>query len=200
MSPRTRGASRSAQPASLKDFQSVVSFARGVFSGRQRRAPTNYVCCHGAEATHRVVRPRDQGFHGEGLREGGLVPEEHLPKKVYEWLRPTVIITCQGTIQQVVLGSMAALTNGAAAQIRNQKPSPLMAAVFQSGEAHKGKSRLVQVLEENFEACDDVVAERVQALLAAASEDASISQVTPQTAPQPVVVKSITLQSFTQWS
>ena len=97
----------------------------------------------------------------------------------------------------LVLGSMAALTNGAAVQIWNQKPSPLMAVVFQNGEAQKGNSRLFTVLEDIFEACDDVVAERVQALLAAAPEDASISQVTPQTVPQPVVVKSIALQSFT---
>ena len=60
---------------------------------------------------------------------------------------------------------MAALTNGAAVQIWNQKPSLWVVVVFQIGEAQKGKSHLFQILENIFNACDDVVADHVRALL-----------------------------------
>ena len=56
----------------------------------------------------------------------------------------------------MILGSMAALTKGAAVQIWNQKPSPLVAVVFKIGDT-EGECRLFQVLVDVFDACDDVV-------------------------------------------
>ena len=92
----------------------------------------------------------------------------HLPPAVYKFLQPIADTTCQGyySCALMVMGGMAALTNGAAVQVWNQKPSPLVAAVFQVGEAQSGKSRLFAVLDEIFDTCDDVVAEYVHKLVA----------------------------------
>ena len=62
----------------------------------------------------------------------------------------------------MLLGSMAALTNGASVRIWNQKPSPLVSLVFQIGTPQQGKSRLFAIAEEIFETCDDVVEEMVK--------------------------------------
>ncbi|CAK0808155.1 unnamed protein product, partial [Prorocentrum cordatum] len=111
-------------------------------------------------------------------------PAEHLPPKVREFLEPIVNTTCQGycTSALMVGGSMAALTNGAAVKIWSQKPTPLIAPVFQIGNAQAGKSQLFSVCEEIFDTCDDVIGEHVDSLL----DDGP-----------PVTVKSICLQSFT---
>ena len=110
-------------------------------------------------------------------------PKEHLPDKVYEFLEPIVNTTCQGyyTTALMVAGSMAALTNGAAVKIWNQKPTPLVAPVFQIGNAQAGKSRLFNVCEEIFDTCDDVIGEHVHSMLGEGP---------------PVTLQSITLQSF----
>ena len=136
---------------------------------------------------------------GLAIVEREFVPEQHLPKKIYEWLQPIVNATGQGyySTTMMILGAMAPLMNGAAVQVWNQKPSPLVAIVFQIGEAQKGKSRLFQVCEDMFEACDEVVADKVDSLLRAALGDANDSQAAAQPHPKPVTVKSITLQSFT---
>ncbi|CAK0838521.1 unnamed protein product, partial [Prorocentrum cordatum] len=103
---------------------------------------------------------------------------------VREFLEPIVNTTCQGyyTSALMVAGSMAALTNGAAVKIWSQKPTPLFAPVFQIGNAQAGKSRLFSVCEQIFDACDDVIGDRVDSLLDQGP---------------PVTVKSICLQSFT---
>ncbi|CAK0905686.1 unnamed protein product, partial [Prorocentrum cordatum] len=103
---------------------------------------------------------------------------------VREFLEPIVNTTCQGycTSALMVGGSMAALTNGAAVKIWSQKPAPLIAPVFQIGNAQAGESQLFSVCEEIFDTCDDVIGEHVDSLL----DDGP-----------PVTVKSICLQSFT---
>ncbi|CAK0817830.1 unnamed protein product [Prorocentrum cordatum] len=90
-------------------------------------------------------------------------PAEHLPPKVREFLEPIVNTTCQGycTSALMVGGPMAALTNGAAVKIWSQKPTPLIAPVFQIGNAQAGKSQLFSVCEEIFDTCDDVIGEHV---------------------------------------
>ncbi|CAK0876195.1 unnamed protein product, partial [Prorocentrum cordatum] len=110
-------------------------------------------------------------------------PAEHLPPKVREFLKPIVNTTCQGycTSALMVGGPTAALTNGAAVKIWGQKPTPLIAPVFQIGNAQAGKSQLFSVCEEIFDTCDDVIGEHVDSLL----DDGP-----------PVTVKSICLQSF----
>lgn len=83
-------------------------------------------------------------------------------------------------------------------QIWSQKPTPLVAAVFQIGLPQAGKSRLFAVLEEVFDTCDDVIASHVHDLLVAAFQARSPpSQGVDAGAQRPVTVKSITLQSFT---
>ena len=67
-------------------------------------------------------------------------------------------------------------------QIWNQKPTPLVAPVFQIGNAQAGKSRLFSVCEEIFDTCDDVIGEHVHSMLGEGP---------------PVTLQSITLQSFT---
>ena len=97
--------------------------------------------------------------------------------------RDDVGATCWTTVFGV-LGSMGALTNGGGTiQIWNQKPTPLVAAVFQIGEPQKGKSRLHGVCEEIFDTLDDVVSDQVEHM--------------PARAGGPVTVKSVNLQSFT---
>ena len=104
-------------------------------------------------------------------------PKEHFPDKVYEFLEPTVSTTCQGyyTTLLMVAGSMAALTNGAAVKIWNQKPAPLVASVFRIRNVQAGKSR-------PFEECDDVIGEHVHTMLREGP---------------PVILQNITFQSFT---
>ena len=87
--------------------------------------------------------------------------KEHLPEKVYKFLSPIVVTTCQGfyAVTMMLAGAMAALTNGASVQLWSQKASPLVAMVFQIADAQKGKSRLWSVIEELFDTCDDVVQE-----------------------------------------
>ena len=94
----------------------------------------------------------------------------------------------------MLLGSMAALTNGASVRIWNQKPSPLVSLVFQIGTPQQGKSRLFAIAEEIFETCDDVVEEMVKE---EAQTKAAEDEATPGDVDSSVTVKSITLQSFT---
>ena len=128
-------------------------------------------------------------------------PQAHLPLAVYDFLQPIVNSTCQGfySCTLMMLGGMPALTNGAQVQIWGQKPTPLVAAVFQIGEPQAGKSRLFAVLEEMFDTCDDVIAEHVQELLDQKRGPApgAGSQNGAAEPEHPVTVKSITLQSFT---
>ncbi len=90
-------------------------------------------------------------------------PKLHLPHKFYEFLQPIVHSTCQGyySCAMMMLGGMPAAMNGALVQIWGQKPSPLVACVFQIADPQAGKSRLFAVLEEWFDSVDDVVAEHV---------------------------------------
>ena len=81
-------------------------------------------------------------------------PQMHLPPAVYKFFRPIVNSTCQGCYSCTAMGGMAALTNGAQVQIRSQKRTPLVAAVFQIGEPQSGKSRMFQVKEEVFVSCE----------------------------------------------
>ena len=123
-------------------------------------------------------------------------PKEHLPAEVYKFLKPIADTTCQGYYSAtcMLLGSMAALTNGASVQIWNQKAIPVVAAVFQIGEPQAGKSRLFAICEEIFDACDDVVEEEVKRLVNAARGPQAQGQ---NEAQLPVTVKSMNLQSFT---
>ena len=102
---------------------------------------------------------------------------------MYEFLEHIVITICQGYFTTALLFacSMAALTNGAAVKIWNQKPTPLAAPVFHIGNAQAGKSRLLSVCEEIFDTCDDVIGEHVHTMLREGP---------------PVTLQSITLQSF----
>ena len=114
-------------------------------------------------------------------------PADHLPPAVYKWLKPIADSTCQGQFATALmfLGGMAPLTNGAGVQTWNQTPTPLMAPVVHIAPPQTGKTRLMVALEELFDTCDDVVAEKVDESLRQSPDDA------------PVTVKSITLQSFT---
>ena len=69
---------------------------------------------------------------------------DHLPDHIYKYVQPVATSTCQGlySTTMMLLGSMAALTNGASVRIWNQKPSPLASLVFQLGTPQQGKSRL----------------------------------------------------------
>lgn len=102
---------------------------------------------------------------------------QHLPRAVYDFLRPIVESTCQAcfSVTPLLLGGMAGTS-----QIWNQKPTPLTVAVFQIGEPQAGKSRLFAVLEKLFDTCDDVVAKRVQKLLQDAHAHQSQSLVEPR--------------------
>ena len=115
-------------------------------------------------------------------------PKEHLPPAIYRFLKPIVDSTCQGwyATTMMVLGSMAPCMNGAAVRIWNQKPTPLVAAVFQIGDPQAGKSRLFAVCEEIFDTCDDVIAEYADEILRERLAEVPA-----------VIVKSINLQSFT---
>ena len=134
----------------------------------------------------------------QAIVDSKFSPKEHLPPAVYTYLQPIVSATCQGYYSTVMmmLGGMPALTNGASIQIWSQKPTPLVAAVFQIGDPQAGKSRLFGVLDELFDTCDDVIAEYVQHLLECAARPAGVDEgaAMPET---PVTVKSINLQSFT---
>ena len=125
--------------------------------------------------------------------------QEHLPSAVYKFLGPIVNSTCQGyySCALMMLGGMPALMNGATVQIWSQKPTPLVAAVFQIANPQAGKSRLFSILEEIFDTCDDVVAEHVGKLLLQARPSGMPGNGgSAQSEPQ-VTVKSINLQSFT---
>ena len=76
-------------------------------------------------------------------------PKLHLPPKVFEFLQPIVNSTCQGyySCTLMMLAGMPAAMNGAAVQIWGQKPTPLVAAVFQIADPQAGKSRLFAVLD-----------------------------------------------------
>ena len=88
--------------------------------------------------------------------------------------------------------------NGALVQIWGQKPSPLVACVFQIADPQAGKSRLFAVLEEWFDSVDDEIAEYVQYLLTQASlQDPWAGSQADGGSELPVAVKSINLQSFT---
>ena len=75
-------------------------------------------------------------------------PSDHLPPKVHAFLQPLVDTTCQGhfATAMMALGSMASLTNGATVRLWSQKPTPLVACVFQVGQPQQGKSRLFAVV------------------------------------------------------
>ena len=93
--------------------------------------------------------------------------KEHLPPRIYEWLMPITVSTCQGfyAVTMMVLGTMAALTNGAAVQLWSQRKTPLVSVIFQVGKPQEGKSRLCSVAEEIFDSCDDVIGEMAQKLV-----------------------------------
>ena len=95
----------------------------------------------------------------------------------------------------MILGSMAALTNGASVQIWSQKATPLVAQVYHIGDPQAGKSRLFGVVDEFFDACDGVVAEHVRELIEEACKHGRGIALTDSELP--VTVKSINLQSFT---
>ena len=123
-----------------------------------------------------------------------LSPQDHLPPKVFAFLQPLVDTTCQGyfSTAMMALGTMAALTNGASARLWSQRPTPLVACVFQVGYAQQGKSRLFAVCEEMLDTCDGVITEEVQRMI----EHGDAAGASPDDE-KPVNVKSINLQSFT---
>ena len=124
-----------------------------------------------------------------------LSPPDHVPARVLEFLQPLVDATCQGhySTLMMVLGTMAALTNGAQVKLWAQKPTPLVACVFQVGNAQSGKSRLFSVCEEMLDECDDVIADQVDLMVGNIDSQGAG---TPTGMP-PVTTKSITLQSVT---
>lgn len=127
-------------------------------------------------------------------------PEDHLPPHVLAFLRPIVDTTCQGfySTTMMLLGAMAALTNGATVKLWSQKPTPLVALVFHIGDPQSGKSRLFGICEEVFDSCDDVISDHVKRMADDYEDErAAAAQGAELPALQPVTVKSITLQSFT---
>ena len=127
-------------------------------------------------------------------------PEDHLPPHVLAFLRPIVDTTCQGfySTTMMLLGAMAALTDGATVKLWSQKPTPLVALVFHIGDPQSGKSRLFGICEEVFDSCDDVISDHVKRMADHyENESAAAAQGAELPALQPVTVKSITSQSFT---
>ena len=91
----------------------------------------------------------------------------------------------------VLLGAMAALTNGATVKLWSQKPTPL-------GDPQSGKSRLFGICEEVFDSCDDVISDHVKRMADDyEDESAAAAQGAELPAMQPATVRRITLQSFT---
>ena len=138
-------------------------------------------------------------------------PQDHLPPKVYEWLLPISTMSCQGmySVTMMLLGAMAALTNGGSVKIWNQKPTPLVALVFQIATPQKGKSRLFQVIEEMFDTCDEKVKNMADAKWKELKEKENASpgdtpsggvdggQAIAEALISPLTVTSINMQSFT---
>ena len=67
-------------------------------------------------------------------------PEEHLPENIFKFLQPITVATCQGfyAVAMVVLSALAALANGAAVPLWNQKCTPLMAILIHVAKPQKG--------------------------------------------------------------
>eukprot|EP00969_Alexandrium_andersonii_P030951 1351337-Alexandrium_andersonii.AAC.1 len=91
-------------------------------------------------------------------------PAEHLPGKVFDFIKPICVGTCQGyyavaMMMMMMMGAMPAITNGAAVPLWNQKGTPLTSVVIHVGNPQGGKSRLTPVVEEIFDICDDVLEE-----------------------------------------
>lgn len=144
---------------------------------------------------------------------------EHLPEKVYDLLLPLTVSTCQGfyAVTMMLSGAMPALANGAGVKLWNQRSTPLTAVVFQIATPQKGKSRIVSVIEEMFDTCDDVVQDMLKAHALKLSEDGDVGSAQPPSIPGEghggeaaqaagarnrekdlgLTVKSISLQSFT---
>ena len=142
----------------------------------------------------------------EAVVSSNFDPKEHLPEKIYEFLRPICAATCQGyyAVAMMLLGSMPAITNGASVPLWNQKATPLCTMVFQIGKPQGGKSRLTPIIEEIFDTCDDCVEELVEEMVKDSQEEANggrgrehVEGEDDGEPPCSVTVTSIALQSFT---
>ena len=142
----------------------------------------------------------------EAMVSANFDPKEHLPEKIYDFLRPICAATCQGyyAVAMMMLGSMPAITNGASVPLWNQKASPLCTIVLQIGKPQAGKSRLTPIVEEIFDTCDDCIEALVADVVKESQDDDAPTHGHGQEGdddaeglPGSVSVASIALQSFT---
>ena len=111
---------------------------------RRDLPPRASTCCHATSDARRTSHKQIKALLARAFAivNEEFSPEDHLPPHVLAFLRPIVDTTCQGfySTTMMLLGAMAALTNGATVKLWSQKPTPLVASVFHIGTRKAGRA------------------------------------------------------------